>query len=123
MELIYFNQSRRVRRRFGAFKVFSLQRTDIARCSSPGILREQLGALLHVELRNKNGIKPDIHEACIGGWRRIGHTSSLVVAPHIVQANLGGWLGIQAAASSAVNPNVPVALQENGYLNYLRFAS
>ena len=111
MESIYFNQSRRVRRWFGFVTVSSpLQRTDITRCSSPGILREQLGALLHVELRNKDGIKPDIHKACIGGWRRIGHTSSLVVAPHVVQANLGGWFGIQAAASSAVKTNVSVAL-------------
>ena len=114
MELIYFNQSRRVLRRFGVVTVFSLpagvQRTDITRYSSPGILREQLGALLHVELRNKDGIKPDIHEARIGSCRGIGHSSSLVVAPHVVQANLGGWFGIQAAASSAVNPNVSVAL-------------
>jgi hypothetical protein len=86
-------------------------------------MQEQLGALLHVVLRNKDTVEPDIEQFRIGGCRRIDHTSSLVVAPHVVQAILGGWLGIQAAASSAVNPNVPVALQEIEYLNNLRFAS
>ena len=44
----------------------SVQRTDItdiARCSSlPGISMEQLGALLHVVLRNKDTVEPDIEQ-------------------------------------------------------------
>jgi len=43
----------------------SVQRTDItdiARCSSPGIMQEQLGALLHVVLRNKDTVEPDIEQ-------------------------------------------------------------